>query len=123
MSLEDALKKNKHPLPTVDAYVCPDLHVTITKVVAEKGKVPPEISCQMCKQPARSLGFNVNQNFNPHFEWYKPDQADILRLTSGMDIPQQNRFIEMVNKGMLVARPCVESKFNQSPEIVPNDKG
>lgn len=99
---------------TIDAYICYNLHILITKVVAEDGKVPPVIACPKCGTEARSQGFHVNQNFTAVYEWYKPTQADILRITSEMQPPEANRLIDMTNKGLLLSRPVSEETIKPS---------
>lgn len=104
----------KRKRTTVDAYVCYNLHIVITKISAEDGKVPPSIACPKCGTEARSQGFHVNQNLTPIYEWYKPTQADILRLTSTMQPPEANRLIEMTNKGLLLSRPIIDETIKPS---------
>ena len=108
-------QKKKAIKLTKDGYICEDLHITITEVVND-GSVPPFIVCPQCKKMARSLGFHINQSFEAVYEWYKPNDAEILRLTAELPIPEKNRLIENINRGMLVSRP----KQNLTP---PKDQG
>lgn len=92
-----------------DCYVCPDLHTTITEVIHD-GRVPNMIVCPACKQKALSMGFHVNQNFEATFEWYRPNDAELLKLTSGLDKPSANRIHDHVNKGLLLCRAKEKSE-------------
>jgi len=95
--------------PKKDAYICPELHATITEKVDE-GMVPAIIICPICMQKdgkramARSLGYQVNQNMNAAIEWYKPDQAQLLEITSSLDAKGAEQTIEAVKKGHLMSR-------------------
>lgn len=60
----------------INAYICNDLHVTITKDV-DKGTTPMFISCPTCGERATSRMYSVNQSFTPEHEWYKPTDADV----------------------------------------------
>ncbi len=111
------IANNKKPEPKryVDAYICPDLHTTITKVCKDAvGHPPMRIKCTQCDQPAQSQGFNVNQSFSPVFEWYKPTPDQMKVLTLNMKKDEYNRFTELTSKGLLVARPCDERRIDST---------
>lgn len=105
MSEEKKQKERKR----IDAYICQDLHTTITKVIDE-GSVPPMVTCPTCHQPARSMGFHVNQNFSHTVEWYKPTQAEMDAQSLKMKKDEFDRFKEYVTKGALISRLAEPTK-------------
>jgi hypothetical protein len=108
--------KPAQPKPRIDAYICPDLHATITILLEnQNGRPPANIKCTQCDQQARSQGFYVNQNFSPIFEWYKPTEEEVKELANKIkEKPEYNRFCDLINKGMLVSRLYVKPEKNES---------
>ena len=62
----------------INAYICPKLHHTIT-IDIDQGTTPMFLQCPECKLRAVSMMYNVVQNLEPGYEWYKPKEADIIR--------------------------------------------
>ena len=62
---------------TVNAYVCDNLHITVTKDV-DRGVTPMFIGCPECKTlykkhlMASSRMYRVNQSAPHTHEWYRP---------------------------------------------------
>lgn len=83
----------------VNAYICEELHITVTKNV-DAGVTPMFIGCPECKKihskhaMATSRMYRVNQSIPHTHEWYKPASNEGL-----------NHFeIEHVEQGGLLLR-------------------
>lgn len=60
----------------VNAYVCPDLHVMITKN-NDDGFIPEKVGCMQCGQESKSLHYDVNQNLGHAIEWFRPTEGEM----------------------------------------------
>ncbi len=61
----------------VNAYVCYNLHVTVT-TLKDEGVTPMFIACPKCMKRATSMMFEVNQESKPTQQWYKPTRDEIV---------------------------------------------
>lgn len=107
---------NNKPQPQmriIDAYICPDLHVLITRRIGDKGRPPAIVKCTQCNQAAQSQGYNINQALKPMVEWYIPDANELKTLTLNMDTAEFNRFTELVAKGMMISRLIPKEEKNE----------
>lgn len=95
--------------PKIDAYVCPNLHIVITEQTCE-GKTPERVNCMQCDAIAKSLHWEVNQDFRGMVEWYKPTPKEVEDILAGMSKPEANRFREIINQNGLISRPKVLPK-------------
>jgi hypothetical protein len=66
------------PRPKKNAYICNNLHVTVTEDVDE-GVTPPYMPCPECGRRATSRMYCVNQDFDASHEWFKPNEAEIIK--------------------------------------------
>lgn len=82
----------------INAYICPELHITVTKDENEEGVTPFVIVCPKCQKHARSQMHVVNQSLKPTHEWYIPNNYDGLGYHE----------IEYVKSGGLLLREIVE---------------
>lgn len=98
-------KKQPSNKGLINAYVCTELHTTITKNIDE-GPIPMMIACPLtdCGKPARSMMYQVNQNFHHTIEWYSPDKAELLRMSTQYEKPAYLQMVELVQKGGLISR-------------------
>ena len=62
---------------TINAYVCEDLHIIITKDV-EIGVSPALIKCPICDKASKSQFYIVNQSLIPTHEFRKPKEGEII---------------------------------------------
>lgn len=83
----------------VNAYICDNLHITVTKNIDE-GVTPMFIGCPECKalcdeyEAATSRMYRVNQSIPHTHEWYKPTNIEGL-----------NQFeVEHIGQGGLLLR-------------------
>lgn len=97
----------------INAYVCPELHTTITKNV-DDGFIPSEIGCLQCQQPARTMQFQVNQSFKPIAEWYMPSKAEQQAYCLGLKKDEADRYLAHIRKGGLMSRSVTNTpKFDE----------
>lgn len=66
---------------TLNAYVCPMLHATVT-IHKDEGTTPMFIGCRTCGKQATSRMGMVDSSLKPTHEWYKPTPEDIDREVS-----------------------------------------
>lgn len=105
------LNPEKPKRKLIDAYICPELHATVTRIrEGSEGKAVRVISCPECKQPAQSQNYNINQNFEPVIEWYKPDENEMKSASLSMEKSEFERFSEYVNKGGLLSKLIEKTK-------------
>jgi len=83
----------------INAYVCPQLHATIT-VVNDVGATPMFIPCPICSDRASSRMFDVNQNIKPTHEWYSPNEEEMIQLENNKEF----QLIQHVKDGGLLFR-------------------
>lgn len=111
MSQEKQLKRK-------DAYICPELHATITEVRAGTplgAKVPPLIHCPVCGEPAQSLRYRVNQELHANIEWYRPNPDELKAMQLNMKNDEVAAMNDYLNKGMLLSKV---KKDKQETEII-----
>jgi len=80
--------------PKINAYICPKLHVTITRD-CEEGVTPFIILCPKCQGHAKSQMYTVEQNLTPTHEWYKPSTYEGL---------SDNQITHVKNGGLLLRK-------------------
>lgn len=93
----------------INAYVCPSLHIMVT-TNKDYGTTPMFLACRECmkkdkQQLAQSMGYNVDQNIQPGYEWYIPTDEDWKNLEADIT-PKQiiEAMREHVAKGGLLIR-------------------
>lgn len=89
------------------AYVCPDLHVTVTRIasgVKDGFKLHPQIPCPICTRRSQILPFGVTPKAQPHFEWYVPSEEDLKEMFSKANKEDVTKLKEMYDNGMLASR-------------------
>lgn len=94
----------------INAFICPDLHCTITKNV-DDGFTPQAVGCPTCGQEAESRGYNVNQQLNPVIEWFRPSEAEMqasMLSKTPKDAEAYKNYI-VLQKG-LISRPIAQDK-------------
>lgn len=81
-------------------YTCPDGHGTST-IEIDIGVTPMIIKCRHkgCKHQATSAWYNVDQNLEPEYEWFRPDENSA--------VPKD--LSEHIRMGGLLLRPRVHT--------------
>ncbi len=88
----------------LNAYICEDLHITVTND-KDEGTTPFMIPCPVCNSAATSRMYKVNnknENLKPTHEWYKPEPKE-------WDLLSDNA-IEHVKQGGLMLRKIPKKK-------------
>lgn len=97
----------------INAYVCHDLHATVTEDI-EEGVTPMFILCPKCnalgaQNKATSMMYQVNQMLFPTHEWYKPTADDWKELAAEIYPPAVQAMRDHVEKGGLLLRPIAKT--------------
>jgi len=77
-------------------YTCSKCRHQMVTVDRDDGTTPFMTSCPICKSPAQSSFYNVDQKLQPTHEWYKPTEEETKKLKAGT--------LEHVNMGGLLLR-------------------
>lgn len=91
----------------INAFICESLHSTITRLskdIEGKFAIPSHISCPVCKGPAQSLNYQVDQKLKPMFEWYKPSDAEVTAIGLQMSEEDFARLKKLTDEGLLLSR-------------------
>jgi hypothetical protein len=80
----------------INAYVCFNLHITVTKNVDE-GVTPMFIACPKCFKQAISMMYNVNQSSKPTQQWYKPTRDEIVAEAKAVTKNFNVSFLDVFN--------------------------
>lgn len=103
----EEVKPNVPERPRQYAYVCPDLHVTVTRIATDVKpgfKLHPQIPCPVCSRKSVVLPFGVTPNAKANFEWYTPTKEDLKALFSKAQKQDITKLTEMYANGMLASR-------------------
>lgn len=96
-----------------NAYVCPQLHITVTED-RDEGTTPMFINCPDCgpaltpeegeKRMAGSIMYRINQNLSATHEWYKPTKTEMDDLYADLNPRSFKSILEHVKLGGLLLR-------------------
>lgn len=87
----------------VNAYICENLHIVVTKNV-DDGYIPTQTGCTQCDKVASSMMYQVNQNLGHSVEWFRPTEAEMQSHSLSLNPEQIKSHRDYVTKGGLVSR-------------------
>ena len=93
----------------INAYICEDLHTTITENLHE-GTTPMFITCRECEKTSRtprmatSRMYRVNQSLKATHEWYNPNGEELKQELANAHPLSHAGLLEHVGKGGLLLR-------------------
>lgn len=62
-------------------YNCRDCGFTIVTINSDYGTTPLKTNCLNCDKIMQSKAYEVNQDITPSYEWYRPNESEILTIT------------------------------------------
>lgn len=93
----------------VNAYICENLHIVVTKNV-DDGYIPTQTGCTQCDKVASSMMYQVNQNLGHSVEWFRPTEAEMQSHSLSLNPEQIKSHRDYVTKGGLVSRVAETKK-------------
>jgi hypothetical protein len=102
----------KAPIKKINAYVCGNLHITITED-RDQGTTPMFIDCPQCKPTsgtfptetmAGSMMYRVNQSLIATHEWYRPNKKELQDLYRDTKMGEFKDRAEYLKQGGLLFR-------------------
>lgn len=100
-------------------YKCPKGHLVVT-IDRDKGNTPFHIGCPECMEQqedddkvpmAVSSFYNVPQNMEPTYEWYKPNRKEYKKLKKS-----HPGLATYIDGGGLILRSIESPKYSKNPK-------